>query len=84
MRVGVRRALAGSAAGLVVFLWLPTTAAAETLSPTPVVATASPTTSAEPIDTSLPAPDNSDLMLALGGAGAVALIAAAVVFLRRR
>jgi hypothetical protein len=87
MIVGVRRALAGLAVGFVVSLGvapgLP--AWAETPSPTPTAATTAPTASApSDSDTTDVAPDNSRQAWALGGAGAVALVAAAVVFLRRR
>ncbi len=92
MIVGVRRALAGLAVGLVVsFGAAPTVLAfAETPSPTPVAATASPTSEVTPTagsdttDTPDVAPDNSRQAWVLGGAGVVALIAAAAVFLRRR
>jgi hypothetical protein len=92
MIVGVRRALAGLAVGLVVSLGVaPTVSAfAETPSPTPVTATASPTSEVTPTggsdttDTPDVAPDNSRQAWVLGGAGVVALIAAAAVFLRRR
>jgi hypothetical protein len=88
MIVGVRRALAGLAVGLVVSLgvgpMIP--AFADTATPTPVAATATPSASTgtdvgADIDV---APDNSRQAWALGGAGAVALLAAAIVFLRRR
>jgi len=92
MIVGVRRALAGLAVGLVVSLGAaPTVSAfAETPSPTPATATASPTSEVTPTggsdttDTPDVAPDNSRQAWVLGGAGVVALIAAAAVFLRRR
>jgi hypothetical protein len=91
MIVGVRRALAGLATGFVVSLGVaPASAFAETPSPTPVTATASPTSAVTPTGgsdaTDAPdvAPDNSRQAWVLGGAGVVALIAAAVVFLRRR
>jgi hypothetical protein len=84
MIVGVRRALTGLAVGLVVGLGaapvLP--AFAETPTPTPVAATATPT--AGTTETPDVAPDNSRQVWALGGAGVVALVAAAAVFLRRR
>ena len=87
MIVGVRRVLAGLAVGLVVSLGVAPVlpAYAETPTPTPVAATVtpSPSTGAD-IDAPDVAPDNSRQAWALGGAGVVALIAAAVVFLRRR
>jgi hypothetical protein len=98
MIVGVRRALAGLAVGFVVSLGVApaVSAFAETPSPTPATATftasasASPTSEVTPTggsdnaDTPDVAPDNSRQAWVLGGAGVVALIAAAVVFLRRR
>jgi hypothetical protein len=87
MIVGVRRALAGLAVGLVVSLGVSPVlpASAETPTPTPIAATATPSsTTAANIDATDVAPDNSRQAWALGGAGVVALIAAAVVFLRRR
>jgi hypothetical protein len=92
MIVGVRRALAGLAVGLVVSLGVApaVSASAETPTPTPVTATASPTSAVTPTggsdttDTPDVAPDNSRQAWVLGAAGVVALIAAAVVFLRRR
>ena len=84
MIVGVRRALTGLVVGFVVslgaFPLLP--AYAETPTPTPVAATATPTAGAS--ETPDVAPDNSRQVWALGGAGVVALVAAAAVFLRRR
>ena len=87
MIVGVGRALAGLAAGIVVSLGvfpvLP--AYADTPTPTPVAASATPSASAgADVDAPDVAPDNSRQAWALGGAGAVALVAAAVVFLRKR
>ena len=87
MIVGVRRALAGLAAGIVVSLGvfpvLP--ADADTPTPTPVAASATPSASTgADVDAPDVAPDNSRQAWALGGAGAVALVAAAVVFLRKR
>lgn len=92
MIVGVRRALAGLAVGVVVSLGAApaVSAFAETPTPTPVTATASPTSAVTPTggsdttDTPDVAPDNSRQAWVLGGAGVLALIAAAVVFLRRR
>ena len=94
MIVGVRRALAGLAVGFVVSLGVApaVSAFAETPSPTPVTATASasptseitPTGGSDNADTPDVAPDNSRQAWVLGGAGVVALIAAAVVLLRRR
>ncbi len=89
MIVGVRRALAGLAAGIVVSLGvfpvLPAYADTPTPTPTPVAASATPSASTGPdVDASDVAPDNSRQAWALGGAGAVALVAAAVVFLRKR
>ena len=96
MIVGVRRALAGIAVGLVVSLGAApaVSAFAETPSPTPATATATakssptsevtPTGGSDTTDTPDVAPDNSRQAWVLGGAGVVALIAAAVVFLRRR
>ncbi len=89
MIAGVRRALAGLAVGLVVSLGVAPVlpAFADTPTPTPVAASATPTATASTgadLDTGDVAPDNSRQAWALGGAGVVALIAAAVVFLRRR
>jgi hypothetical protein len=91
MILGVRRALTGLAVGVVVALGAaPVVPAwADTPSPTPVTATTAATsevTPSEAADTDTPdiAPDNSRSAWALGGAGVVALIAATVVFLRRR
>lgn len=88
MIVGVRRALAGLAVGLVVSLGVAPAlpASADTPTPTPIGATAAatPTTDAGNVDATDAAPDNSRQIWALGGAGVVAVIAAAVVFLRRR
>jgi len=86
MIVGLRRVLTGLVAGVVVTLGATPvlSAFAETPTPTPVAtATASPTTGADS-DTPDVAPDNSRQAWALGGAGVVALVAAAAVFLRRR
>ncbi len=84
MILGVRRAVTGLVVGLVVSLGVTPVApaGAETPSPTPIAATATPAAS----DLDLPdvALDNSRQVWALGGAGVVALIAATVVFLRRR
>jgi len=87
MIVGVRRALAGLAVGFVVSLGvapvLPAYAGSPT--PTPVAASATPSASTgADIDAPDVAPDNSRQIWALGGAGVVALVAAAVIFLRRR
>ncbi len=87
MIVGVRRALAGLVVGLVVSLGVAPVlpADADTPTPTPVAASVTPSASTG-TDVEEPdvAPDNSRQAWALGGAGVVALIAAAVVFLRRR
>ncbi len=92
MIVGVRRALAGLAVGLVVSLGAApaVSAFAETPTPTPATVAASPTSEVTPTSgsdsTEAPdvAPDNSRQAWVLGGAGVLALIAATVVFLRRR
>ena len=86
MIVGVRRALTGLVVGLVVsFGALPVGAAhAETATPTPVAVTATPAPTTGAGETPDVAPDNSRQVWALGGAGVVALVAAAAVFLRRR
>ena len=88
MIVGVRRALVGLAVGFVVSLGaFPVFAAyAETPTPTAVAVTAMPTPAATAGAGETPdvAPDNSRQVWALGGAGVVALVAAAAVFLRRR
>lgn len=89
MIVGVRRALAGLAVGLVVSLGVAPVlpSYADTPTPTPIAASATPSASTgSDTDTDTPdvVPDNSRQAWALGGAGVVALIAAAVVFLRRR
>jgi hypothetical protein len=99
MIVAVRRALAGLAlgAGLLVGVSGQVPAQAETPTPTPapsLTATATPATPGatsevtsaggdDPVDTPDIAPDNSNNTIALAGAGALALVAAAVVFLRR-
>ena len=84
MIVGLRRVLTGLVAGVVVTLGATPvlSAFAETPTPTPV-ATATATAGADS-DTPDVAPDNSRQAWALGGAGVVALVAAAAVFLRRR
>lgn len=95
MIVAVRRALAGLALGLVVGFGAETTFA-YAASPSPTASAtgkASATTSASPIsevngDTSVDdspdvAPDNTNQVIALGAAGALALVAALVVFARR-
>ncbi|HEX5335492.1 MAG TPA: hypothetical protein VFW55_06395 [Propionicimonas sp.] len=87
MIVGVRRALTGLAVGVVVSLGVAPVlpAYADTPSPTPVAASATPSASTgADIDAGDVAPDNSRQAWVLGGAGVLALIAAAVVFLRRR
>ena len=88
MIVGARRALAGLVVGVVVSLGAAPVipAFAETPTPTPIAATAAatPTAGADSTDSADAAPDNSRQVWALGGAGVLALIAAAVVFLRRR
>lgn len=90
MIVGLRRVLTGLVAGVVVSLGVGPvlSASAETPTPTPVAtATATPTaaaTTGTDSDTPDVAPDNSRQVWALGGAGIVALVAAAAVFLRRR
>lgn len=83
MMVGVRRAVTGLAVGLVVALGLcpAAPAGAETPTPTPTATTSSAASDGDGPDL---APDNSRTVWALGGAGALALIAAGVVFLRRR
>jgi hypothetical protein len=90
MIVGLRRVVTGLVAGVVVALGAGPvlSASAETPSPSPVAtvsatatATATPGTDSETPDV---APDNSRQAWALGGAGVVALVAAAAVFLRRR
>jgi hypothetical protein len=87
MIVGVRRALSGLAVGFVVSLGVAPVlpAYADTPTPTPASASASPSASTgADIDTPDVAPDNSRQAWALGGAGVVALVAAGIVFLRRR
>ena len=76
--------MTGLVAGVVVTLGATPvlSAFAETPTPTPV-ATATATAGADS-DTPDVAPDNSRQAWALGGAGVVALVAAAAVFLRRR
>ncbi len=83
MIVGVRRAVAGLVVGLVVSLGLSpaSPAGAETPTPTPTAATSPAATDSDGPDA---AGDNSRNVWALGGAGVLALIAAGVVFLRRR
>ncbi len=97
MIVAVRRALAGLALGLVVGFGVGTTFAyAASPSPTASATAKSSvkaTASASPIsevdgDTSVAdspdvAPDNTNQVIALGAAGALALVAAFVVFARR-
>ena len=80
--------MTGLVAGVVITLGATPvlSAFAETPTPTPVAtatATATATTGADS-DTPDVAPDNSRQAWALGGAGVVALVAAAAVFLRRR
>ncbi len=100
MIVGLRRVLAGCTIAVVVGLWPVVVASAETASPEPVAsasASAAPVASASPVATAAPssgsseaaddtdpAPDDSRQLIALAAAGGVALIAATVVFLRRR
>ena len=86
MIVGLRRVLTGLVAGVVVSLGVgPVLAAsAETPTPTPVATASATATSGADSDTPDVAPDNSRQAWALGGAGVVALVAAAAVFLRRR
>lgn len=76
--------MAGLAVGLVVSLGMAPVGLvhAETPTPTPIAVTASPTATGS--DAPDLAPDNSRQAWALGGAGVVALVAAAVIFLRRR
>ncbi|MCC6495926.1 MAG: hypothetical protein IT193_06660 [Propionibacteriaceae bacterium] len=83
MIVGVRRAVAGLVVGLVVSLGLAPAApaGAETPTPTPTAATSPAAKDSDGPDV---AGDNSRQVWALGGAGVLALIAAGVVFLRRR
>ena len=86
MILAIRRLMAGLAVGLVVAIGGPAAALcmAETASPTPV-GTATATAGAADPEADPPniAPDNSRQVWALGGAAALAVIAAAVVFLRR-
>ena len=91
MMLAVRRGLAGAAVGLVVLCGsapaLP--ARAETVSPTPVATAMSPSaaptaTSGTGSDVTETPLDNSRSTWALAGAGALAILAAALVFLRRR
>lgn len=92
MIVGLRRVLTGLVAGVVVSLGAGPVLSASAATPTPTpVATATATgaataTAAAGTDSESPdvAPDNSRQVWALGGAGVVALVAAAAVFLRRR
>nr|WP_300149680.1 hypothetical protein [Propionicimonas sp.] len=92
MIVAVRRALAGLLLGLVVSFGVAGIAAAASPSAGPTAsatasASASATTGADTAgsaDTPDVAPDNSRQLIAIGAAGVVALITAAVVFLRRR
>lgn len=91
MMLAVRRLLAGAAVGVAVLSGAAAVvpAQAETASPTPIAATVSPTASptstggsvTDPVDV---IPDNSRQVWALAGAGALAILAAAVVFFRRR
>ena len=81
MMVGVRRAVTGLVVGLVVALGLCPSARAETPTPTPTATASSAASDGDGPDV---APDNSRTVWALGGAGALALVAAGVVFLRRR
>lgn len=97
MIVAGRRALAGLALGVVVG-WGPAAglAAAETATPAPAptatpTATSAATATSEAttgtddvIDTPDLAPDNTRNLYAIGAAGVLALMAATVVFLRRR
>lgn len=90
MIVALRRALAGLALGLVVVFGATGTVHAETPSPTPgATATATATASAvdssdgDLADTPDSTGDNSRQAYALGAAGVLAVLAAAVVFLRR-
>lgn len=99
MTLRVRRALALVAVAMLLFAAPlgAAVARAETVSPTPVAtasatpAVATPVASAEPTDSVTPfedtapdvAPDNTRTLIALLGAGVVALAAAAVVFFRR-
>lgn len=86
MILAIRRLLAGLAAGLVVAIGGPGAAFgfAETASPTPVAtAVATVGTTDTEVDSPDLAPDNSRQVWALSGAAAIAVIAAAVIFLRR-
>lgn len=99
MILAVRRGLAGAAVGVIVLLGAAgiSPASADTASPSPTTATATAKATANAKATATPttqtgtgtdaadtAPDNSRQAWALGGAGALALLAAAVVFFRRR
>lgn len=89
MMVAIRRLLAGLALGLVVGVWGPVVAPAfaeTTVSPSPVATATATASAAGDTDAETPdvAPDNSRNIWAIGGAAAVAVLAAAVVFLRRR
>ena len=86
MIVGLRRVLTGLVAGVVVTLGATPvlSAFAETPTPTPVATATATATAGADSETPDVAPDNSRQAWALGGAGVVALVAAAAVFLRRR
>ncbi len=84
MFAGVRRLLVGAAVGVMIALaGFAAPAVAETVAPTPA-ATATATAGQGDGESPDVAPDNSRTAWALGGAGLVAVIAAAAVFLRRR
>lgn len=77
---GVRRVLAGLALAVVLCFAAGTVAVAETAAPTPISATES----AAATDTADAPQDRSNLIWALTGTAAVAALAGALVFLRRR
>ena len=84
MFAGVGRLLVGAAVGVMIALaGFAAPAVAETAAPTPA-ATATATAGQGDGESPDVAPDNSRTAWALGGAGLVAVIAAAAVFLRRR
>ena len=83
MFAGVRRLLVGAAVGVVIGIGgFAAPALAETVAPTPA-ATATATAGQGDGESPDVAPDNSRTAWALGGAGLVAVMAAAAVFLRR-
>ena len=78
---GARRILASMAAAFLLTLCVGTQSAlADTPAPTPVATSSAAATGTDAIDV---APDNSAVVWALGAAGVLAVIAGAVVFLRR-